>query len=288
MADIERPSGRVRTQDGVALHWRGWVPDEPSGLILFVHGMGEHSGRYERPAGYFSGRGLACYGVDLRGHGLSDGPRGHADRFDDYLTDLGAALALVRGLHPAMPCAVAGHSMGGLVAIRHALEHPGVVEGYVVTSPGLGAHPSFEPGAFKKALARLLSRVAPKAAIPSNLDASGLSHDPAVVEAYLADPLVGRKVTARWYAGITAAIADTLGRAPDLKVPMLLMQAGDDRIVDGQAVRRWAALAPPEVLEYVEWEGFYHELYNEPDAPRVFRKAAAWLETRLGFALRAE
>ncbi len=277
MTRIQTLSGNLQTADAPALAWRGWVPEAPRAALLFVHGLAEHSGRYQRTAGNFAERGFACYGFDLRGHGSSQGRRVHIKSFDDYLTDLHAALFLVRARHRALPCFLVGHSMGGLITIRAVLAKPGDVAGAVVSSPLLAPHPSAVPSRATRMAAGLLSKVAPGLLIPSGLDSSALSRDQAVVDAYVADPLVSSKVSARWFTATMGAAAQARAQAPALRTPMLLMQSGADRLVDPEATRRWAEAAPPQHLQFVWWDGFYHEMFNEPERQRVFDRVEEWL-----------
>ncbi len=270
----------VRTEDGLRLYFQGWLPPEskPEGLLLFVHGLGEHSGRYRNPVDYFVPRGWACYSGDLRGHGRSPGRQVHVRSFDEYALDVDSFEARVRELHPELPRLLVGHSMGGLVAIRYALSHADAFDAAVISSPGLGTHPALEPPRVLKAIATVLSRLAPRTLFASNLDTEAISRDPEVVAAYRADPLVSSKVSARWYTSMMAAMADAHARAGELRLPMLVMQSGADRLVDPEATRRWAEAAPPELVELVVWEGFYHEMMNEPEKERVFAKMEEWLD----------
>lgn len=284
MVPIQMTTGTLRTSDVQALAWRAWVPNDPRGLLLFVHGLAEHSGRYQRTAEHFAGLGFACYGLDLRGHGASQGRRVHVAAFDDYLKDVDAALALVGARHPGLPCFLVGHSMGGLITIRFVLAKPDAVAGAVVSSPLLAPHPSAAPSAVTRAAATLLSKFAPGLLMPSGLDSNALSRDRAIVDAYVADPLVSSKVSARWFTATMAAAAEARAQAPALRTPMLLMQSGGDRLVDPEATRRWAEAAPPRFLRFIWWEGFYHEMFSEPGRERVFDRVAAWLIERMAIA----
>lgn len=279
--EIGTEEGTVESADGTGLFWRSWAPEEPRAALLFVHGLAEHSGRYEATARFFVKRRLAGYALDLRGHGKSQGRRVHVDSFDDYLADVNAALALVRGRHPTLPLFLVGHSMGGLIVILYVLAKPQAVAGAMVSSPLLAAHPSAEPSSALKAVSRILSSVAPRLLIASNLNTAALSRDPAVVEAYVKDPLVTSKVSPRWFASLQTAMAQARLGAPSLAAPMLLMQSGADRLVDPEATRRWAQAAPPEALEFVWWDGLFHEMFNEPEREQVLDRAAGWIEGRL-------
>jgi lysophospholipase len=203
------------------------------------------------------------------------------DRFDDYLDDVDAALFLVRERHPGLPVFLLGHSMGGLIAIRHLLVRPGAVKGAVVSSPLLGFHSAADASAVTKLGARALSILAPRTLVPSGLDPNKLCRDRSVVDAYVQDPLVSNKVSARWYASTLKVMAETYAGAGSLQVPMLLMQSGGDRLVDPEATRRWARAAPERLVRLVWWDGLFHEMFNEPEREQVLARADDWLGEQL-------
>lgn len=275
-------SGRVSAADGLELVWQAWVPDEPRGAIVIVHGLAEHSSRYRETGEFLCSNGWAVFTGDLRGHGLSpDVPgagRVHVKRFDDYFNDVEAFIDLARDACPGLPLFLLGHSMGGLIAIRYVLERPAGVAGAIISSPALGTHPDFQPPVLLKLLVGVLSRLAPKLLVKSELDTNAISHDPAVVRAYMDDPLVSQKVSARWYAEMMKAMKIARREAGSLSVPMLLMQSGADRLVDPSAPARWAAAAPDGHVELVTWDGFYHEMLNEPEKDRVRSRILDWLK----------
>jgi alpha-beta hydrolase superfamily lysophospholipase len=279
--EIKIETGTVGSADGTELFWRGWVPANPRAALLFVHGLAEHSGRYDATALSFAKRQLACYGLDLRGHGMSQGRRVHVASFDDYLADVDAALALARERHPGLPLFLVGHSMGGLIAVLYVLAKPEAVAGAVVSSPLLAPHPSAEPSCMLRAVSRILSAVAPRLLIASSLDTSALSRDPSVVDAYVNDPLVSHKVSPRWFTALQTAVDRAHQGAPALAAPTLLMQSGADRLVDPEATRRWARAAHTEFCEFVWWDGLFHEMFNEPEREQVLERAATWIEGQL-------
>jgi alpha-beta hydrolase superfamily lysophospholipase len=274
--------GTVKSRDRTAIFWQSWLPGSyPKAALLFVHGLAEHSGRYRLPIEYLTPLGYACYGLDLRGHGQSEGLRVHVHSFDDYLADIAAVLREIRERHPGLPIALVGHSMGGLVAIRFALAEPHQINAVVISSPALAVHPNGAPPRHLVRIARLLSLLWPTCLFPSRLDSSGISKDPDVVKAYDEDPQVSRKVSARWYTSCLAAQREAFGRAGLLRLPMLLMQSGADRLVDPQATQRFADLAPPELVSFYTWPGLFHEMFNEPERLRVFQLVESWLDNWL-------
>jgi glycerol kinase len=275
----------ARTVDGLDLFTQTWSAPSPAGVIVIVHGLAEHSGRYSETARFLAGLGWAVYACDLRGHGLSpDGRhrgRVHVDAFSDYARDVSAVLALTAHRHAELPLVILGHSMGGLIAITYALDHPDSLDGAVISSPALGAHPQFAPPFLLKLLVGILSRIAPRALFKSDLDTSAISRDADVVRAYISDPLVSEKVSARWYATMMKAMADANRRAASLRIPMLLMQSGADLLVDPGAPGRWAQRAPEDLVEQVLWDGLYHEMLNEPEKDQVRERITSWLEKNI-------
>jgi lysophospholipase len=167
------------------------------------------------------------------------------------------------------------------VTARYALSYPGDLSGVVLSSPFLAIHPDSQPSAALSICARVLSAITPSLLLAKPLNPGLLSRDPGVGEAYVADPLVSRKISARWFTEVLAAHADTQSRAAELGVPALVMQSGDDRLVDPATTRAWAAAAPADLVEFVEWDGLYHEMFNEPEKEQVFDRVEKWLRRRL-------
>jgi alpha-beta hydrolase superfamily lysophospholipase len=290
-ATADRASGlregqhRCRTTDGLDLYCHSWTPKDPRGVLVIVHGLAEHGGRYRETAEFFAAQGWSVFAGDLRGHGLSpDAPGGgrvHVRRFTDYFLDVQAFTGLARQANAGLPMFLFGHSMGGLIAISYLLQHPVDLAGAVISSPALGIHPESRPPLALRLLVSLLSRLAPRASFPSELDTRALSHDPAVIQAYVEDPLVSRKVSARWYAEMLKAMKLAYAQAGALRLPVLLMQSGADRLVDPAAPARWAAGAPAGLVELVTWEGFYHEMFNELGKDQVRGRTLGWLREHL-------
>jgi lysophospholipase len=183
--------------------------------------------------------------------------------------------------HPGLPLFLVGHSQGGLIVLAYALGRPGGLAGVIASSPFLGLHPQTRPGRFLHAAALLLARLRPRVLLASKLDPRKLSRDPAVVAAYSADPLVSRAVSTRWFAEVLAAQERVHAGAAGFARPALVMVAGADLVVDSEAARRWAEGAPRDLVQFVGWDGLYHELFNEPEREGVFRRMEEWLEGRL-------
>lgn len=247
------------------------------GVVLLVHGLGEHAGRYDRLAGRLNDWGFAVRGYDQYGHGESGGPRGGLPTDTRLLDDLSDIVDSTRArMDPHTPLILLGHSMGGLVAARFVALGLRPVQALVLSSPAL------DPGlnAIQKLLLAVLPKIAPNLRIGNGLDASLISHDPAVVAAYQADKLVHDRVSARLARFIADGGPATLAQAASWSVPTLLLYAGADRLVNPAGSRAFAAAAPKTVLSAHCFEALYHEIFNELDAAPVFAELKKWLDAR--------
>jgi alpha-beta hydrolase superfamily lysophospholipase len=276
--------GRVTTADQLDLVCQSWTPASPRGVIVIIHGLAEHAGRYRETAQFLSANGWAVYAFDLRAHGHSPDPpkagRVHINRFADYFLDVDAMIKLAQSNHEGLPLFILGHSMGGLISISFALQKPDGLAGVIVSSPALGTHPDFQPPLVLKLMVSILSRITPRLLVDSNLDTLAISRDPDIVQAYVNDPLISQKVSTRWYNEIIKAIKSAHHNAPTLRIPMLLMQSGADRLVDPDAPRRFSEAAPGGLVDLVIWDGLYHEMFNEPEKDRVRQRVLDWLRDR--------
>lgn len=273
MSDVPPETHTLERPDGVVLSGRCWRAPQATRVAVLVHGLGEHAGRHAELARFLVDRGYTVHAWDHRGHGRSQGPRGGLRRANDLVDDLGAVVDTCS----AAPVLLFGHSLGGLVAVEFALRHPLRVEALVLSSPVLA--PGLSAG--EKLLLAMMSRVAPDVAVSNGIDASQLSHDESVVRAYLDDPLVHDRVTARLVRFIVDASRGAIDRAGALAVPTLLLFAGDDRVVDPQGSRDFAQRAPQSLLTAREYPGLRHEILNETPAQRatVYRDLGAWLRS---------
>jgi len=276
-------TGSLTTPDGLSLFYRVWrqegTGEEPRATFAVVHGLGEHSGRYQNLTDYFVPRGYAVYAFDLRGHGQSEGRRGHVNRFGDYFTDVRAFLELVRSAAPHQPTFLLGHSLGGLIVLGYALHHPEGLKG--VISSGAALRLTMTVPGWKLTLGRLASRLLPTLAQPNGLDPGLLSHDSSVVEAYQTDPLVHDRVTARWSTEFFAAQTVILENAPKLSLPCLILHGGDDQICAPHGSRLFFERAGVADKHHIEYPGLYHEIFNELEKERVFADIEAWIQPRL-------
>ena len=247
------------------------------GVVLLVHGLGEHAGRYDRLARQLNDWGFAVRGYDQYGHGESGGPRGGLPTDTRLLDDLADIVDSTRTrMHATTPLILLGHSMGGLVAARFAALAMRPIEALVLSSPALN------PGlnVVQKLLLAVLPKIAPNLRVGNGLDPSLLSHDPAVVAAYRADKLVHDRISGRLARFIAEGGPATVALAATWKVPTLLLYAGSDKLVNPAGSRAFAAKAPKQVVTSVCFDSLYHEIFNELKPRPVFAALQNWLDAR--------
>jgi alpha-beta hydrolase superfamily lysophospholipase len=266
--------------DGDNLAVQDWPAPEsvaPRGMVLLVHGLGEHAGRYHAIAQRLNSWGFTVRGYDHYGHGESDGVRGALPREARLVEDLIDMIGSTRKRMPAgAPLILLGHSMGGLVAgLLVALERV-PLEGLVLSSPALAVR--LNP--VQKLSLATLPRFAPHFTLGNGLDPNFLTHDYAVVAAYARDRLVHDRLSTRLAAFIAETGPKLVSHAPRWKVPTLLLFAGDDKIVDPAGSRAFAAAAPKQVVSAHEFPRLFHEIFNEPDNEPVFSRLKQWLDER--------
>jgi alpha-beta hydrolase superfamily lysophospholipase len=264
--------------DGARLALRRAEPaGPPRAVLLLLHGFGDHSGRYAHVAAWAVARGYALWALDQRGHGHSPGPRGHFTRFAQFLADV-AGLRKRAAAELPLPQVLLGHSFGGLVVLRYLETAPQGLAAAVVTSPFLAL--AMHAPAWKVAAARVLADLAPGLGMSTGLDTALLSTDAGVGEAARADPLYHGRMTPRAWREILAAQAAVVAEQDRIATPLLMLLAGDDRILSSAASRAFAA-ALPTPADLIVYEGMFHEILNERDRDRVLADLGAWLDRTL-------
>lgn len=269
----------LKTIDGIVLHLQRWpAPGPARGTVQIVHGLGEHIGRYEWLARQLNDAGWHAVGHDHRGHGRSEGRRGVIADSHALLADLALAIDALRGEGPHV---LLGHSLGGLVAARFVAEalaglpapwsRP--LDGLVLSSPAL----EIAMTGAQKALLAVLGSVAPRLALNNGLKPEWISRDPAVVKAYVDDPLVHDRIAPRLVRFMLDGGELVRERAPRWALPTLLLWAGADRCVLPSGSAAFAAAAPKAVLTAHEFPPLFHEIFNEPERAQVFSQLHGWL-----------
>lgn len=273
----ETRSLMLKMRDGTQLHCTDYFPASPvhSGIV-FMHGLGEHSGRYAHLAAFFCERGFAVRTYDHRGHGKSSGKRGDIPHLNSLLDD---AHQIVQDWQASCPTSVTrqlllGHSMGGLFAAKFAITKVCTLHGLILSAPALAIYMNF----VEQSLLKVLSAIAPAITLSNGLKTKYLSHDPEVVTSYCNDPLVHDRISARLLNSMLFTMHDVFSHASSLDLPTLLLVAGQDKLVDSSGSLRFAQASPDNYLRLHTYENLYHEIFNELDAKAVFNDVGIWLD----------
>ncbi len=267
MKHYNRESGTFIGKGGLEIFFQCWKAAKPRGIVVIVHGLGEHSGRFTNIIHGLAGKNISVYAMDLRGHGKSRGKRGHVCSFMDYVADLNIYIEIIRGNYNKMPIIMLGHSMGGLIAITYAIIHKDDVSGLVLSAPLLKF--AIEVPSWKKFFGRILSRIAPSFSMRTGLNPADLSHDSDVIDDYENDILVHDRASSRWFTEVEKAMEDCMESADELTLPLFIVHGKDDKIVDhsGSLLLYERAFSDKSELHVID--GFYHEPMNESGAERT-------------------
>jgi acylglycerol lipase len=254
-------------------------PRKAKAILVIPHGIGEHSGRYAHVADYFAKRDVAVWACDHRGHGKSDGKRGHTDNFDDYLADLGQMMRIAKDHFPGVKTFLLGQSLGGLIAAFYAEKHSGELDGLIASGPALREKMKISP--VKAFMDRTLSSIMPSFSFSTGLDPNLLSHDQEVVKKYVEDPLVHKVATARWFTEYRRAQEETMRFADKLTLPCLIIQGGADGIIDPTVATEFYRRVKSSDKTLKVYDGFYHESLNEVGKESVLGDIGTWLFARI-------
>ena len=270
----------LKTSDQTELFVKDWLLDEKSekrGAVLIIHGLGEHCERYGNVVEFFNANGFEVRGYDQRGHGKSSGNRGEISSENALLEDAQFVYEDFARNRAEQPFLL-GHSMGGAVAIRAAIDKFITPRGLILSSPALTAKLSLS-----EKLQLKLGRMTPNIAVSNGLKVEYISHDKQIVENYKNDDLVHNKITPRLANFILDSGQETLKRAVNFHIPTLLLVAGDDRLVDASGAKQLFAKLPKASATMHIYKNLYHEVFNEPEVERakVFADLKNWLSQQI-------
>ncbi len=266
------------TATGNQLYAQAWEVPEAKAAVAIVHGLGEHSSRYLHMADYFNQRGFSVYAYDHLGHGKSEGQPVYIDDFDILRDDCAQFIERTRQRAGDLPLFVFAHSMGGLVVTYLAVTQLPKLAGIILSGPLLVAGKGVSPMAIRAA--RLLGRITPKLGF-QKLDSTFISTDPAVVQAYDADPLVFHgSIPARTGAELLRAMEVVRAGTQKINYPLLAVHGTDDKLVDVEATMQVYTRAGSEDKTMRLFDENFHELHNEPNKDEVLQLYADWIEER--------
>ena len=266
---------QLPTSDGLQLSGTSYTPTgEIKGVVVLLHGMGEHFGRFKHVADFFSTLGYATVGMDHRGHGNSGGKKGHTSSYDQLMNDIDVLMNKTKEMFPGKPIVLYGHSMGANLAANYAIRKKPSLKGLILTAPYFRL--AFNPPAWKVNLARISAGIIPTLTQATGLEVEAISRDPKVVEAYKEDSLVHDKITSAFFVNVYSAGPYAIEHVSELSMKTLAMHGTADRLTSSNGTEEFAN-SNPQNVELKLWDGFYHEIHNEPERQQVFDYIANWL-----------
>jgi acylglycerol lipase len=262
------------------IFYQSWLPEtDPGAVLLVVHGFAEHSGRYMNLVNRFVPKGYAVYAFDHQGHGRSEGIRAYVKRFEEYTDMLVQFREIVQEKQKDKPLFLIGHSMGGLIGALHLISHQDGLSGAILSGPGVKAPDNIS--AVTIFAGKMISSIMPRMGM-IKLEEDAVSRDAGVVEAYKDDPLVYHgKITARLGAEMLKAMGRVQAEANKITLPILILQGTDDHLVDPSGAQMLYEKVSSVDKKVIFYEGFYHEVFNEPEHERVLNDVEKWLESHI-------
>lgn len=248
------------------------------GVMIITHGMGEHSMRYMEMVDFFTNVGYTVISFDIRGHGLSEGKRGHTPGYEFLMDDIERVYTQVKKDYPSLPIFLFGHSMGGNLVLNFLLRKPNSICGAIVTGAYLKL--GFEPPKWKIILAKLSSSIWPTLSQPTELELDALSRNKEVIRKYENDELVHDRITSAFFINVHFAGQYVIDHANEIKTPLLVMHGMEDRLTSPKGSQEFASNSG-ENVHLKMWDGLYHELHNEPEKQEIFNYEMEWMNKLL-------
>lgn len=277
MKSYNHETGSFTGKGGVEIFFQKWLADKTKAVLVLVHGLGEHSGRYENLLSSLADKKVSVFAIDHRGHGKSDGKKGHIDSFMDYVYDLKLFLEFIKEENRGLPVILYGHSMGGVIAAKYAMTYPDDLSMLVLSSPAFTAAGKIP--SWKTAMVSFLSSRVGTMTFPNGLKVEDISHDKDVVTAYANDPLVHNKITARWAIEFTRAGQECLNNAGSIRKPLLVFHGKEDHIADYRGAEQFYNSAYSSLKKLFVYENLFHETINEtqPERDKVLSEVIGWI-----------
>ena len=268
----------ILSKDGLKITTFSNYLKSEKGVIIITHGMGEHSMRYTEMSDFYTNEGYTVISFDIRGHGLSEGKRGHTPGFEFLMDDIERVYTQVKKDYPSLPIFLFGHSMGGNLVLNFLLRKPNSICGAIVTGAYLKL--GFDPPKWKIILAKLSSSIWPTLSQPTELELDALSRNKEVIRKYENDELVHDRITSAFFINVHFAGQYVIDHANEIKTPLLVMHGMEDRLTSPKGSQEFASNAG-ENVHLKMWDGLYHELHNEPEKQEVFHYEVEWMNKLL-------
>ncbi len=266
------------TPDGLNIHGHHWPVEQAKAVVAFVHGMGEHGARYAPIAKAFAEAEMASMAYDRRGHGRSEGKRGHTISFVAFIEEIKNLISKAKEAYPGLPVFLYGHSMGGNLVLNYLKDEAIEVDGVIASAPWIDL--AFKPSPIKLQMGKLVRSLLPGVSMKNDLDPAHISRDPAEVQAYINDPLVHDQITPNTGVFMLNKAEELQAYSGAIKVPLLIMHGTADKVISFDAAKAFSERVSGSV-SFKSWEGGYHEIHHDPNKAEVIAFAKDWLLEQL-------
>ena len=267
------------TQDNLIISGYNWPIENPKAVICLVHGFGEHARRYDHVANYYNAKGFALITCDLRGHGVSEGKKGHTPSYENFFDDVELLLKQANEKYTGVKKVLYGHSMGGGIVLSFLLKRKSDIVAAVSTSPFIEA--GFKPPFFLVMLGKMMKNIKPDFTQAAELSPEGLSHDEDYVKTYQDDELVHNKMSSALGMGMMENGKWLLDQKDGFEMPTLLQHGSGDKITSAEASKQFAENMKCKNLTFKMWDDLYHEMHNEVEKEKVFDYTIKWINKQL-------
>ncbi len=268
-----------RSFDNQKLFAQSWIPDsKPKAVINFIHGIGEHTDRYNNWMPFFVKAGYAVFAIEYRGHGRSFGKRGYIRKYEELLKDVDVLLEQSKKIFPTLPHFLYGHSLGGGIVTHYTLKRKPSIKGLIATSPWLLL--TQEPPKWQVSLVRFIHKLFPTLTIISNIKTKDITHNREVVKAYSSDKMIHNKINLELFLSAYENGKWNIEHAKEMPIPFLLAHGSDDNICKPSGSEAFYKNNPEKTTLKI-WEDMYHELHNEPIREEHAKFIIDWLEQQL-------
>ena len=264
-----------KNEEGLTIYAVDWSVSEPRAVVGIIHGLGEHCRRYDGLAAFFNDHGIAVIGYDRQGFGRSEGKKGYARDYRSYLDGVAQLMVQCERRYPDKPVFLYGQSMGGQLLLHYLIHRRPALRGAIVSSPHIAE--AFVPTPALVAFGKLMRRIYPSLSVPNQLDATLLSRDPAVVQAYRSDPWVHDRISSQTGIDLIERAQFLQSYSGGLFVPTLFLHGEADGITSSEATRAFVSRNPAGTTLHT-FPGAYHELHFEPEAEQIRGIVLKWID----------
>lgn len=276
---MNKKSYFIKSKDGSNLMYYSWLPNKKIKVAIgIIHGLGEHSSRYDDFAEYFCKKGYGVYSIDLRGHGKSEGKRGHVNNFKKLIDDSEEMFINIRKENLNVPMVMFGHSLGGCIALNYLCENQSKeIDLAIISSPWLKT--VLEPPKFIIYIQKILVGLFPSFTLNNRLDPYHLSKNTNKVKKYIKDPLVHNRISLKMFSEVNMAIDKIENESEKINIPVLLLHGKKDNIISFKGTKKISKKINNSKL--ILYEGLYHEPHNDLEKNEILDNYTSFIKNNI-------